>query len=148
MLDVQDLSLPPTRFDTLAVRVNLDHPGPQADFDELIGGVHGVEHALMAVAPLFAGCDRADLGSAWYSASPDTLAPTVFVFDRAPGGVGLTDALFGSFGDWSRASLQMLESCSCVEGCPSCLLSPHCESFNEALHKGSAMRLLRSLATG
>jgi DEAD/DEAH box helicase domain-containing protein len=140
-----ELNLPPQSYDTLGVR--LDLPFPENADEELsqTPSLHGLEHALMAVAPLIAGCDRNDLGSAWYSAFPGTFRPVLFVFDRTPGGVGLAENLFGSLRPWASAALQLLNSCPCVEGCPSCLLSAKCEANNEMLDKGGALELLRQL---
>jgi DEAD/DEAH box helicase domain-containing protein len=143
---VEPLSLPPQSYESLAVRFDL----PAFPFDENtareIGGVHGVEHALLAVAPLLAGCDRADLGSVWYSVFPETTKPAIFIVDRTPGGVGLADRLFASLGGWVKASLQLLMSCDCPDGCPACLMSPRCECGNETLDKKTAIRILSKLA--
>ena len=118
---------------------------PDEDMATQIGGVHGFEHAMLAVAPFLAGCDRGDLGSAWYSVFPDTMRPAVFIFDRAPGGVGLGEKLFEVRSAWVRAARQLLASCECEGGCPACLYSPRCESGNEALSKVGALGLLRRL---
>lgn len=145
ILDVVDLDLPPQSFETLGVRLDVASP-PHEDVGRAIGGIHGAEHALMAVAPLIAGCDRDDLGSTWMPVCSDTLRPAIYVFDRAPGGVGLSEALFNHRGAWASAAGQLLSSCPCVEGCPSCLLSSRCESGNEALHKEEAKLVLARLA--
>jgi len=110
-------------------------------------GIHGVEHALTAVAPLLAGCDRGDLGSAWYVAFPDSLKPAVFVFDRTPGGVGLCEKLFEALPEWADASLRLLTSCPCEGGCPACLMSARCEANNEVLSKHEAIAMMRSLTS-
>lgn len=144
LLQIVALELPPSSFDTVGIR--LDFPPLESDEDaSAIAGLHGLEHALMSVAPLLAGCDRGDLGSAWYSAFPDTLAPALFVFDRTPGGVGLAEELFRSLRPWASAAYQMLSGCPCETGCPACLLSARCEANNELLDKQGALRLLQHL---
>lgn len=143
VLSIEPLDLPPSTYETLAVRFDLPLPD---DEETGVGGVHGVEHALMALAPLICGADRADLGSAWYAMFPDTFSPAVFVMDRTPGGVGLCERLFDSLGPWIVASRQLLESCKCEGGCPACLLSARCEVNNDALSKRQALELLRSFA--
>lgn len=149
-MDIVDLShcnFPPQTFETLAVRIDFPSRSPLEskgdDPFEYPGALHGVEHALIAVAPLVAGCDRNDLGSAWYSVAPDTLCPCIYIFDRTPGGVGLCEQLMETFGYWREAALNLLESCPCVEGCPACLLSSRCESSNEHLEKQAAITLLK-----
>jgi DEAD/DEAH box helicase domain-containing protein len=148
VLGIEMLDLPPTTYDTICIRFDLPELDDEQDMAAQIGGIHGVEHALMAVAPFLAGCDRGDLGSAWYTVFPDTMRPAVFVFDKTPGGVGLVERLFESLTGWMRAASQLLTSCDCEGGCPACLYSPRCEASNEALDKAGAVRLLRSLDRG
>ncbi|AIE85344.1 DEAD/DEAH box helicase-like protein [Fimbriimonas ginsengisoli Gsoil 348] len=146
VLGVEALDLPPMTYDTVCVRIDLPPLDENLDMSEQLGGIHGLEHALMAVAPLLAGCDRGDLGSAWYSMFPDTMRPAVFVFDKTPGGVGLCERLFESVTAWLRAAHQLLASCKCDAGCPGCLYSPRCEVSNEALSKPGSLALLGKLS--
>jgi DEAD/DEAH box helicase domain-containing protein len=142
VLGVHELSLPPTTYDTVAIQFNL--PAAEVEESELVvAGVHGMEHALMALAPLLAGTDRGDLGSAWYAMYPTTFAPAIFIFDRTPGGVGLSEKLFDSLTGWLSGAYQLLTSCTCEEGCPACLLSARCEANNEMLSKREALQLLQ-----
>ncbi|HSI73781.1 MAG TPA: DEAD/DEAH box helicase [Fimbriimonas sp.] len=145
VLATELLDLPPVTYDTICVRVDLPELDESKDVAGQIGGMHGAEHALMAVAPLLAGCDRGDLGSAWYTVFHDTMKPAVFIFDKTPGGVGLCDKLYDSLGGWTKAALQLLTSCKCDSGCPGCLLSARCESGNEALSKEWAVTFLKML---
>jgi DEAD/DEAH box helicase domain-containing protein len=146
ILGTEPLDLPAQSYETSAIRFDL----APFIFDENalkeIGGIHGVEHALLAVAPLIAGCDRGDLGSVWYSVFPETTRPAIFIFDRTPGGVGLADRLYKSLGGWVKAAFQLLSSCDCPTGCPGCLMSPRCECGNEPLDKQYAMRILSRMA--
>jgi DEAD/DEAH box helicase domain-containing protein len=142
--EIIPLELPPQSFDTSAVR--LEHPGhPGQDWEERSSAVHGVEHAVMAMAPIWAACDRGDLGSAWFPLEPETLGAAVYVYDRAPGGVGLTDALFAQADEWLNDARDLLANCPCAEGCPECLLSLRCEVRNELLSKAGALALLTDL---
>jgi DEAD/DEAH box helicase domain-containing protein len=146
VLSVEALDLPPTTFDTLAVRFDLPGLEFDEDLESQMGGVHGLEHALLAVAPLIAACDRADLGSAWYTAFPETLSPAVFVFDQTPGGVGLCEKLYANMGRWIMAAYTLLSSCECEEGCPACLMSARCEASNEKLDKPETIQRLNDLS--
>ncbi len=171
VLSVEALELPSTTFDTLAVRFDLAPPGPDEDHEAHVAGIHGLEHALLAVAPLIAGCDRGDLGSAWYSAFPEfgvsslefgvqalsslhhsgtpslhSFAPAVFVYDVTPGGVGICEKLYDHLGRWIMAAYQLLSSCDCADGCPACLMSSRCEANNEHLSKPGAIALLEALS--
>jgi DEAD/DEAH box helicase domain-containing protein len=146
VLSVEPLDLPPITYDTICVRFDLPPFLHDDNYLPALGGVHGMEHALLAVAPLLAGCDRSDIGSAWYSVFPDTLRPAIFIFDRTPGGVGLCEKLFDSVGGWLKAALQLITSCPCEAGCPACLMSPRCEAGNETLNKPNTIQLLTQLA--
>lgn len=137
MLGEEPLDLPVQSFDTLGVRLDL----PELTLDEA-STVHALEHAVAAVAPLIAGCDRNDLGSCWFVMCPETMAPAVYVFDATPGGVGLAEALFKDRGILLQNALQLLDTCPCEDGCPACLLSARCESDNESLDKRGAMVFL------
>ncbi|HLK15598.1 MAG TPA: DEAD/DEAH box helicase, partial [Fimbriimonadaceae bacterium] len=144
VLSIEELDLPPNSYDSLAARFDFRESEERSPLAQ-IGAIHGAEHALLAVAPLYAGCDRGDLGSAWYLAFPDTVRPAVFVFDRAPGGVGLCEALYERRQEWIQAALDLLRDCECGDGCPSCLLSSRCEANNENLDKAATVRLLERL---
>lgn len=128
----------PITYETMAVR--LDVPDTDAEAD----AVHGLEHALRAVAPILAGCDRGDLGSAW-AMSFGQACPAVFLFDAIPGGVGLSEALFSRMPEWTLAARRLLDGCPCTEGCPACLLRAGCEVGNMGLSKAGAAALLEAL---
>lgn len=149
VLGVFELDLPETQFESLSVRFDLAQMSEldeeEATAAEYVASIHGLEHALMAVAPLVAGCDRGDLGSTWYTVSPDTLAPVLYVFDRTPGGVGLAERLMEDRVEWIGAARRLLRTCPCPEGCPACLLSARCEVANEMLSKRGAIDLLGKL---
>jgi DEAD/DEAH box helicase domain-containing protein len=141
-LDIVDLDLPPQQFETIGVRLNMLERTPDTNPVEFLGAVHAAEHALLAVAPILAGCDRNDLGSSWTAAMPDTYLPGIVVYDSVPGGVGLAEKLYQERASWQRLARQLLASCECDDGCPACLLSFRCESGNEPLNKSGAIALL------
>ncbi len=147
VLDEQALDLPPESFESIGLRLDLPMDLSAASEESCVAAVHGLEHALMAVAPLLAGCEKTDLGSAWYMTFSATLAPAVIFFDAVPGGIGLSEKLFSRLDEWASASLELLESCPCEEGCPACLMSSGCEIGNQLLNKHGAIDLIRMLAT-
>ncbi len=145
MLGEESLDLPAQSYDTIGLRIA---PGPEWSPNEapgLMGAVHGLEHALLAVAPVLASCDRRDLGSAWFSIDPQDLEPSVYVFDAMPGGVGLCESLFDRRKEWVATALDLVRSCKCETGCPACLYAAQCEAMNEHLDKQGTVRILESL---
>ncbi len=79
---------------------------------------------------------------------PDTLLPTVFVYDGHPGGAGFAERAFHTARTWLTATRQAIASCECDAGCPSCIQSPKCGNGNDPLHKRGAVRLLTVLLRG
>ncbi|WP_019159537.1 DEAD/DEAH box helicase [Brevibacterium senegalense] len=119
----------------------------EADVDtaELPGAVHAAEHAAIGLLPLFAGCDRWDIGGVSTARHADTGVATVFVHDGQPGGAGFAERGFEAFSAWQTATREAIDACECISGCPSCVQSPKCGNGNEPLEKDAAARLLRTV---
>ncbi|MEI8282139.1 MAG: DEAD/DEAH box helicase [Armatimonadota bacterium] len=145
VLDVLPLELPPRAFDTVCLRIDLPALDMDGALEQQIAGVHGLEHAILALAPLFAGCDRNDLGSAWFSVFHETMCPAVFIYDRTPGGIGLAEVLYKRVDELISAALDRIRKCECERGCPGCLYLSHCELGNEQLDKAMAYHMLLKL---
>jgi DEAD/DEAH box helicase domain-containing protein len=142
------LDLPPTTFDTEAVwYVPTDE---QLDGIEqmptLLSSLHAAEHAMIALLPLWAMCDRWDIGGLSTNWHEETERPTVFVYDGHPGGVGIAERGFDQFEGWVADTVRLLEGCPCEHGCPSCVQSPKCGNLNEHLDKGGALTLLARMS--
>ena len=148
VLETLPLDLPPATFETEAVWFV---PSPEVlegleQMPKLLSSLHAAEHALIALLPLFAMCDRWGIAGLSTNVHFQTNAPTVFVYDGHPGGVGIAERGFHVFGDWLADTAKLLAGCPCESGCPSCVQSPKCGNLNEMLDKAGALQLLRRIA--
>ena len=115
------------------------------DHVDFPGGLHAAEHAAIGLLPMFAMCDRADIGGLSTPMHMDTGRPQIFIYDGHPGGVGITEKGFELIRELWRATLDTLEGCPCEYGCPSCIQSPKCGNNNEPLDKTAARYILEAL---
>ncbi len=146
-LDTVPLELPPTTFDTEAVWF-VPRPHQLEGLEAmplLLSSLHAAEHSLIALLPLWAMCDRWDIGGLSTNLHLDTGAPTVFVYDGHAGGVGIAERGFDQFEGWIADTARLLAGCPCEAGCPSCVQSPKCGNLNEFLDKAGALTLLRRM---
>ena len=107
--------------------------------------LHAAEHACISLLPLFALCDRNDIGGLSTPYHPDTKEATIFIYDGIPGGVGIAERGYDVLRDLWQETLAMLKECPCENGCPSCVHSPKCGNNNELLDKRGARLLLEML---
>jgi DEAD/DEAH box helicase domain-containing protein len=146
-LETVELDLPETSFETEAIWYV---PEPEQldgleKMPTLLGTLHAAEHSMIALLPLWAMCDRWDIGGLSTNIHFQTGAPTVFIYDGHAGGVGITERGFNAFEGWVEDTARMLEGCPCSDGCPSCVQSPKCGNLNEMLDKAGALTLLRRM---
>src|SRR3954463_6204169 len=146
-LETVELDLPETSFETEAIWYL-----PEAEqleglekMPKLLGTLHAAEHAMIALLPLWAMCDRWDIGGLSTNIHFQTDRPTVFIYDGHSGGVGITERGFNAFEGWVEDTARLLEGCPCADGCPSCVQSPKCGNLNEMLDKDGALTFLRRL---
>jgi DEAD/DEAH box helicase domain-containing protein len=147
VIDFRVLDMAPTSFATRALWFELDELGAvsRLPLGLLLGALHAAEHAQIAVLPLLAMCDRWDIGGLSTNAHPQTLTPTIFIYDGHPGGVGITRQGFTRFEELCRDAERLIAECPCRDGCPSCVQSPKCGNLNEPLAKRGALEVLRAM---
>ena len=145
------LDLPPRTLRTRAVWWSVPDeelaPLIAADLD-LPGSAHAAEHAAIGLLPLFATCDRWDIGGVSTKLHPDTGRLTVFVHDGSEGGAGFAERGYTGAARWLRATHEAIAACECEAGCPSCIQSPKCGNGNDPLDKQGALALLEIMLKG
>lgn len=144
LLGIRDLDLPERVLSTQAVWWTVDE-GETSDLDDLPGAVHAAEHAAIGLLPLFASCDRWDIGGVSTAMHPDTEQTTIFIYDGVPGGAGLVYRGAEVASEWLSTTAEVIGSCACIGGCPSCIQSPKCGNGNDPLHKSGAVSILQTL---
>jgi len=148
VIEEEPLDLPPQNFPTKALWFDL----PQKAIDRIAdagldfhGGLHACEHAAIGILPLFALCDRNDIGGVSTAFHPDTGKAQIFIYDAHPGGIGIAEKGFEMITELWQATLKAVETCPCADGCPSCVQSPKCGNNNQPLDKEAAIVLLKEL---
>jgi DEAD/DEAH box helicase domain-containing protein len=159
-----EVELPQQEIQTTAAWLSVDPvllARVSSSRDELVDGLRGLAYLLHHLAPIFLLCDVRDLGS-WLGdqtpAGQGTVAtypgararllqaeqfnPTIYLYDSAPGGIGLAEGIFQVLPALLARGLETLQACPCRWGCPSCV-GPVNEIGRRA--KAIATTLLRTL---
>jgi DEAD/DEAH box helicase domain-containing protein len=149
IIGVEPLNLPPITFRTKAVWIIPSactvQRIAQSDLD-LAGGLHGAEHAVIALMPLHVMCDRWDIGGLSSPAFGENGKPAIFVYDGYEGGIGLAEKAYGLLPDVLSTAHELVRDCRCDEGCPSCIYSPKCGNDNQPLDKMATTLILGDLS--
>jgi DEAD/DEAH box helicase domain-containing protein len=145
VLETVPLDLPEQTLHTRGVWYDIDDTALDAagvDLAQVPGALHAAEHAAIGILPLFAICDRWDIGGMSTALHPFTGRPTVFVHDGHPGGAGFAERGHVVLPRWLAATRAAISDCECRTGCPSCVQSPKCGNGNAPLDKAGAVRVL------
>jgi DEAD/DEAH box helicase domain-containing protein len=148
ILGEEPLDLPPRKLRTVSLWFDITNTEMQALEKgglDISGGLHAVEHAAIGILPLFAMCDRNDIGGVSTPFHSDTGRAQVFIYDAYPGGVGIAEKGFDLIVDLWQATLNTIAVCPCQDGCPSCIQSPKCGNNNSPLDKEAALHILRDM---
>ncbi|MHA1248544.1 MAG: DEAD/DEAH box helicase [Candidatus Helarchaeota archaeon] len=148
LLFTKNLTLPPNIFDTSSCWIPIEN-----NIIELVkkynrdlgGSIHAIEHAMIAMLPLHAMCDRRDLGGTSISYHPQLNTAGIFIYDGYPGGIGLTEKGYEIINTWLENVLDLIKNCECYNGCLGCIMSPKCGSRNAPLDKEGAIMILHEL---
>ena len=145
VLETVPLDMPPQSLHTRGVWYDLDADtlaGAGVAAARMPGALHAAEHAAIGLLPLFAICDRWDIGGMSTALHPHTGRPTVFVHDGHPGGAGFAERGHTVLARWLQATRAAIRDCECRGGCPSCVQSPKCGNGNVPLDKAGAVTVL------
>ncbi len=142
-----ELHMPPLNFNTESVWITLNTGAEDAVLREKLdfnGALHAAEHALIALAPVFAMAETNDIGGMSY---PDYEGegPVIFIYDGFEGGIGISEKLFEMFDGLKDKTIELVETCGCEAGCPMCVYSPKCGNNNNPIDKKGSLVLLKSL---
>ena len=144
----EPLDLPPITFPTVALWFDIPASAVARIAEsglDFAGGLHATEHAAIGILPLFALCDRNDIGGVSTPLHPDTGRAQVFIYDAYPGGIGIAEKGFDMIDELWQATLRVIAECPCQDGCPSCIQSPKCGNNNKPLNKEAAKVILKGL---
>ncbi len=93
--------------------------------ESVIGeGIRGIAYTLQNLIPLYIMCDRSDVSVIPMIRAPFSNKPTIYVYDRYPGGVGLSKKLYGIDRLLLKATFEHISACGCDNGCPACIGPP------------------------
>ncbi|NMD42858.1 MAG: DEAD/DEAH box helicase [Firmicutes bacterium] len=88
---------------------------------EIEAGLTGLANLIPQIAALFVMSDPRDLRAVGQIKAPFTGAPTLYIYDNFPGGVGYSEQLFRIYREIFRAAAAAITGCRCSSGCPSCV---------------------------
>lgn len=115
----------------------------RVEVDRMVQGtLSGLAHVLRHIAPLHLMCSPGDIGVISETRSPFTHAPTITIYDQAPGGLGFSQVLYELHATLLPAARAVIAACHCARGCPSCV-GPVAEVGDDA--KANCLRLLELL---
>jgi len=150
VIGIEPLDLPPLQFSTRALWIGVPSQVTGATGKmggDLAGGLHAMEHAMIAMMPFHVLCDRWDIGGLSVPCGGDDGDPTIYLYDGYEGGVGLAEKGYDLCEEILGTARALIGGCRCESGCPACILSPKCGSDNQPLDKAAALHLL-SLVSG
>ena len=139
------IDLPELELQTTAYWLTAEDAGRGWRRDELDVALLGAGRAIQAVASVLLMVDPRDLGLVSQVRSPHQEAPTIYLYEAMPGGIGLSERLFARHDELVAGAVDLITACSCEAGCPACT-GPRLEPEVDA--KGLALRLLAALGAG
>ncbi len=110
--------------------------GPRGPETVTPGSLHGAEHALIALLPLYAMCDRWDIGGLSTPWHWQTDTASIFVYDGYPGGIGLSKRGYEAFESLAADARALIAACPCESGLPQLRAEPQVRQPQRAAAQG------------
>ena len=115
------ISLPEEELHTSSAWISLNSATIDLSEERLDQGIIGVAHTLKHIAPLFVMCDAGDIHVVPQVKAAHNDKPTIFFYDRYPGGIGLSEKIYDGMETIIKEGKRMVSNCPCEHGCPSCI---------------------------
>lgn len=112
------IHLPEQELHTNATWLSFDNPLSENQLEE---GLIGISYTLNSIVPLFVMCDPHDIHVVPQIKATHNEKPTIFLYDRYPGGIGLSEKIYDQLTVIMKKAKELMEQCPCNDGCPSCI---------------------------
>jgi DEAD/DEAH box helicase domain-containing protein len=116
------LDLPTKTLDTTALWIAPPKSSMKLcrDWDRVPAeGLKGISNVLSDVVPLYVMGDTSDIGGVVDSSNLGR--PGIFIYDKYPGGIGYSERAYEWIEQIMTSALELIETCPCPDGCPSCV---------------------------
>lgn len=129
---------PPAEFRTEGLHLRVPPKWTsQLDCDPT-AAIKGLEHVLLSLSPVVVACDPNDLNATSEN-------NTIYVYDSFGGAIGLSRTAFRRLDELVRLGADLVTSCACDHGCPSCVFLSRRPDGNQGVSKAGAISLLLQL---
>ncbi|EOA22920.1 hypothetical protein CARUB_v10003654mg [Capsella rubella] len=150
VIDDVELTLPGYSYQSQAVWIQVPVLVKSEVEEEKLSfgaGLHAACHALLHVVPLFVRCNYSDLAPECPNTKEQYFPTRILLYDRHPGGTGISAKIRPLFTELLEAALDLLKSCRCSAetGCPSCVQNFGCQGYNELIHKEAAIMIIQGV---
>ncbi|CAJ1378386.1 unnamed protein product [Effrenium voratum] len=152
LLDQVDLTLPAVEFPTRATWMDLPgavlQPIAQEGHSVDRGGLHALEHAMMAIAPLCCDIEVSELSCQHTRRDSDPNRYFLLFYENQKGGSGAAEKMYKSWEELLAQAFRLMQECSCDKGCPNCIVISGCGDYNHGLDKAVALKIGKALGYG
>ncbi|MDF2835462.1 MAG: ATP-dependent helicase [Paenibacillus sp.] len=98
-----------------------DEAASKRSKNEMQFALLGIANVLVHIAPLYLMCDPFDIRVVPQVKAIHSQKPTIYFYDRYPGGIGLSERLYEVHDELIEKAQRLITSCTCQSGCPACV---------------------------